>query len=271
MWSGMVPCQPYPIQLQVRFTLIAVDGFSMGFTKGFPTSVLSTRNRFKSSDAWSRALIISLRLPSRVTGIRGAYHLTEKSGWGVESLMVSNLPVYRRNATSVTVWIQKKGEFVWRESGSDKEPRYWVVPCHPYPIQLQVRFTLIAVDGFSKGFTRGFPTSVLLHEKPSRSDAWSRALIISLRLPSRVTGIRSFRSMVRSFQLIVRSFHRIVSSFHRIVSSFHKKFSSFHSRMLYLFSKCVNVIRVQSSDRNMDESTFRTICIIVSTTPFISL
>ena len=35
--------------------------------------------------------------------IWGAYHLTEKSGWGVESLMVSNLPVYRRNATSVTV------------------------------------------------------------------------------------------------------------------------------------------------------------------------
>ena len=33
----------------------------------------------------------------------GAYHLTEKTGWGVESLMVSNLPVYRRNATSVTV------------------------------------------------------------------------------------------------------------------------------------------------------------------------
>ena len=33
----------------------------------------------------------------------GAYHLIEKSGWGVESIMVSHLPVYRRNATSVTV------------------------------------------------------------------------------------------------------------------------------------------------------------------------
>ena len=33
----------------------------------------------------------------------GAYHLTEKSGWGGESIMVSNLPVYRRNVTSVTV------------------------------------------------------------------------------------------------------------------------------------------------------------------------
>ena len=55
--------------------------------------------------------------------IWGAYHLTEKSGWGVESIMVSDLPVYRRNATSVTVWIQKKGEFVSRESGTEKELR----------------------------------------------------------------------------------------------------------------------------------------------------
>ena len=35
--------------------------------------------------------------------IWGAYHLTEKFGWGVESIMVSNLPVYRRNAKSVRV------------------------------------------------------------------------------------------------------------------------------------------------------------------------
>ena len=33
----------------------------------------------------------------------GAYHLTEKFGWGVESIMVSDLPVYRRNAKSVRV------------------------------------------------------------------------------------------------------------------------------------------------------------------------
>ena len=32
-----------------------------------------------------------------------AYHLTEKSGWGVESIMVSDLPFYRRIATSVIV------------------------------------------------------------------------------------------------------------------------------------------------------------------------
>ena len=28
-----------------------------------------------------------------VKNTRGAYHLTEKSGWGVESIMVSDLPV----------------------------------------------------------------------------------------------------------------------------------------------------------------------------------
>ena len=33
----------------------------------------------------------------------GACHLTEESGWGVESIMVSDLPVYRRVATSVKV------------------------------------------------------------------------------------------------------------------------------------------------------------------------
>ena len=42
----------------------------------------------------------------------GAYHLTEKSVRLVESIIISNIPVYRRIAISVTVWIQKKGEFV---------------------------------------------------------------------------------------------------------------------------------------------------------------
>ena len=41
--------------------------------------------------------------------------------------MVSDLPVYRRNATSVTVWIQKKGEFVSRESGTEKKLRNWLM------------------------------------------------------------------------------------------------------------------------------------------------
>ena len=45
----------------------------------------------------------------------------------VESIRVSDLPVYRRNATSVTVWIQKMGEFVSRESGTKTEPRNWLM------------------------------------------------------------------------------------------------------------------------------------------------
>ena len=50
--------------------------------------------------------------------------------------MVSDLPVYRRNATSVTGWIQKKGEFVSCESGTKKELRNWLmvsnIPFGPY-------------------------------------------------------------------------------------------------------------------------------------------
>ena len=41
--------------------------------------------------------------------------------------MVSDLPVYSRNATSIMVWIQKKGEFVSRESGTEKEVRNWLM------------------------------------------------------------------------------------------------------------------------------------------------
>ena len=41
--------------------------------------------------------------PETITETFGAYHLTEKSGWGVESIMVSDLPVYGRIATFVTV------------------------------------------------------------------------------------------------------------------------------------------------------------------------
>ena len=63
----------------------------------------------------------------RIRHSKGAYHLTEKSGWGVESIMVSDLPLYRRNAISVTVWIQKKGKFVSRESGTEKELRNWLM------------------------------------------------------------------------------------------------------------------------------------------------
>ena len=47
----------------------------------------------------------------------GAYHLTEKSGWGVESIMVSDLPVYRRIATSRLRFESKKEA---NESGTEK-------------------------------------------------------------------------------------------------------------------------------------------------------
>ena len=44
---------------------------------------------------------------------RGAYYLTEKSGWGIQSIMISDLPVYRRIATSIRYGLNpKKGEFV---------------------------------------------------------------------------------------------------------------------------------------------------------------
>ena len=58
-----------------------------------------------------------------------------------------------------------------------------------------------------------------------------------------------------------------VSSFHGQIVPENNQFvpqkSQFIPLMLYLFSKCVNVIWVQSSDRNMDERIFRTIYIIV--------
>ena len=53
----------------------------------------------------------------------GTYYLTEKSSWGVKSIMVSVLPVYRRNATSITVWIQKRRirvAWVWNREGTEK-------------------------------------------------------------------------------------------------------------------------------------------------------
>ena len=46
-------------------------------------------------------------------------------------------------------------------------------------------------------------------------------------------------------------------------SQFVPQKSQFVPHTLYLFSKCVNVIRVQTSDRNMDESIFRTIYIML--------
>ena len=54
----------------------------------------------------------------------------------------------------------------------------------------------------------------------------------------------------------------MVRSFHKIVRSFHKK-SQFVPHIWHIFSKSVNVIWVQSSDRNIDESIFWTIYITV--------
>ena len=54
---------------------------------------------------------------------RVAYHLTEKSVRGVESIMVSDIPVYRRIATSVTVWIQKRANLC----SASLEPRNWLM------------------------------------------------------------------------------------------------------------------------------------------------
>ena len=45
-----------------------------------------------------------------------AYHLTTKSSWGVENILVSDLPAYRRIATS------KKGANLCSVS---LEPRIW--------------------------------------------------------------------------------------------------------------------------------------------------
>ena len=68
---------------------------------------------------------------------RGAYHLTEKSSWGVESIMVSDLPVYRRNATSILRFDSKKGRirvaWVWNREGTEKllngkQNSVWFIP-----------------------------------------------------------------------------------------------------------------------------------------------
>ena len=94
----------------------------------------------------------------------------------------------------------------------------------------------------------------------------------------RVSGsrIRSFRSVSFPAPPLLRypviSFHgqivpsQIVPISSQIVpqySQFVPQKSQFVPHTLYLFSKCVNVIRVQTSDRNMDESILRTIYIML--------
>ena len=72
---------------------------------------------------------------------------------------------------------------------------------------------------------------------------------------------RSFRSMhgqIVPSQIVPINSHIVPQN-----SQFVPPKSQFVPHMLCLFSKWVNVIRVQSSDRNMDDSIFRTIYIIV--------
>ena len=61
----------------------------------FITLNRSTRNSQKAA--------CDVKLTSFFSATWGAYHLTKKSGWSVKSIMVRDLPIYRRNATSVTV------------------------------------------------------------------------------------------------------------------------------------------------------------------------
>lgn len=59
---------------------------------------------------------------------QGTYHLTKKSGWGVQQhIMVSCFSVNRTIATSVSVWIQKRREFVKHEFVSESLAK-WYVP-----------------------------------------------------------------------------------------------------------------------------------------------
>ena len=86
----------------------------------------------------------------------------------------------------------------------------------------------------------------------------------------KVRILRSIIFISRGFTVI--SFHgqivpsQIVPISSQIVpqySQFVPQKSQFVPHTLYLFSKCVNVIRVQTSDRNVDESIFRTIYIML--------
>ena len=57
--------------------------------------------------------VIFIETTCNIDGILGAYYLKEKSGWGVESITVSDLPVYRRIAISALRFESKKsGAFV---------------------------------------------------------------------------------------------------------------------------------------------------------------
>ena len=80
--SSIFPCVSMFVYIHARFCFVPIGGNLtaqwMGYHRGIGGEI-------QVPETW------------------GAYHLTEKSGWGVKSIMVSDLPVYCRNATSVTV------------------------------------------------------------------------------------------------------------------------------------------------------------------------
>ena len=108
----------------------------------------------------------------------GAYHLTEESGWGVESIMVSDLPVYRRVATSVTVWIRGGGGA--NASGTEKlvdgkQHSVWFVPTemNGLPQNVLLNFWL----GFPKSdVTIYHPSGIseILCQMVSTFEVWER-------------------------------------------------------------------------------------------------
>ena len=70
---------------------------------GSNSHIFATNHTHTHTHAHSNLSASKFICPETITETFGAYHLTEKSGWVVESIMVSDLPVYGRIATFVTV------------------------------------------------------------------------------------------------------------------------------------------------------------------------
>ena len=136
---------------------------------------------------------------------RGDYHLKEKSGWVVESMMVSDLPIYRTIATSVAVWMQKRANlcvaWVWNRDGTEKlingkQHSVWFVPTEmnglPQNVLLNFRlefskieFTIYLSSGISEIFCQMVSSPEInqeVHSVPPapgfRFDARSRVPLI---------------------------------------------------------------------------------------------
>ena len=68
---------------------------------GSNSHIFATNHTHTHTHAHSNLSASKFICPETITETFGAYHLTEKSGWVVES--ISDLPVYGRIATFVTV------------------------------------------------------------------------------------------------------------------------------------------------------------------------